>query len=232
MWHTRWWGLLPRRGSRGVHSFVAPRHTKKDGWAGYGKVAAPRTRREPEPYQRYRAPLQQKWRPSILARDRHRCRACGSKDAPEVAHITDAAAFVRAAGRVARAVTFSYRWDNLVTLCQACHRASHVFRVKDEDLPRRQAVQDLWARLRKLRGWSSPYAVLPPDMVPEALRPQRSFHDVMRLSPLVPFPTFAKYAADGGMVFGDEERGATQVRLAALPLPQDTPPPWPPHRSD
>lgn len=174
-----------------------------------------RVRRPPEPYQKYRAPLQQKWRPHILARDGGRCRACGSKEAPEVAHITDAAAFVRAAGQLARAVTFSYRWDNLVTLCQVCHRASHAFRVHDDDLPRRQTVQDLWAALRRVRGWSSPYAVLPPELVPAPLRPARSFHDVLRVSPLVPFPTYARYAADGGRVFAPDETAGVQARLPA-----------------
>lgn len=200
-------------------------------------------RHDPEPYQRYRAPLQAKWRPTILERDRYRCRACGWRpklprtkaaqealanadgiEALEVAHITDAVAFVRAAGHH-RAVTFSYRWDNLVTLCGPCHRASHAHRVTEELLPRRQKVELLWEQLRKVRGWSSPFAALPPSMVPPALRPARSFHDVMRLSPLVPFPTFAKYASDGGLVFGDEEALPGQRTLATLapPIPALTP---------
>lgn len=171
-----------------------------------------RARREPEPYQRYRAPLQAKWRPLILARDGNRCKSCGSKEEPEAAHITDAVAFVRAGGHH-RAVTFSYRWDNLVTLCAACHKASHLHRPTEEDLPRRQGVEELFARLRRLRGWSTPFAVLPPALVPADVRPRRSFHDTLRVSPLVPFPTYVKYAADGGLVFEDEEAKPLQRPL-------------------
>lgn len=167
---------------------------------------------DPEPYQRYRAPLQAKWRPSVLARDRNRCRVCGGKDELEMAHITDAVAFVRAADSH-RGVTFSYRWDNLMTLCSACHGASHAHRFRAEEQPRRQAVHAMWEQLRHVRGWSSPFAVLPPALVPPALQPNRSFHDTIRLSPLVPFPTFAKYAADGGLVFGDEEMRPQQAGL-------------------
>lgn len=175
----------------------------------------PRTRREPEPYQRYRAPLQARWRPVVLERDRHRCRNCGARDGDaqlHVAHITDAKAFVRAAADH-RAVTFSYRWDNLYTLCARCHGASHRFRLSEEDQERRWQVHHLEENLRRLRGWSSPYAVLPPSMVPERARPRRSFHDVIRISPLFPFPTYSTYAADGGMVFGDDEQRPAQVRL-------------------
>jgi hypothetical protein len=168
-----------------------------------------------EPYQRYRAPLQAKWRPLILARDKGRCKACGSRQEPEAAHITDAVAFVRAAGHH-RAVTFSYRWDNLVTLCSDCHRASHLQHVRDEDVSRRLRVDLLFRDLRRLRGWSTPFAVLPPSLVPADLRPRRSFHDSIRLSPLVPFPTFAKYAADGGLVYQDEETRPGQTQLGPL----------------
>ncbi len=177
---------------------------------------ARRRDRQPEPYQRYRQPLQQKWRGPVLERDGCKCRACGAsekKAALHLAHITDAVAFVRAGGDH-RAVTFSYRWDNLYTLCVDCHRASHRFRSRDEaEWQRRVRVHELESQLRRLRGWSSPFAVLPPHMVPERLRPQRSFHDVMRLSPLVPFPTFARYASDGGLVFGDQEAPPRQARL-------------------
>ena len=193
----------------------------------------PRTskrRIEPEPYQRYRAPLQQRWRPVILARDRQRCRACKGRNPLEVAHVTDAVAFVRAAGGLARGVTFSYRWDNLVTLCCACHGLSHSSRWRAEDLPRRQRVFDLFETLRRLRGWSSPFAVLPPAMVPSHLRPARSFHDLLRVSPLIPFPTFSRYAADGGLVFCDQETPARQVGIwdapdqpAAVPVPAGAP---------
>ncbi len=116
-----------------------------------------------------------------------------------MAHITDAVAFVRAAGDHT-AVTFSYRWDNLYMLCHTCHAASHRFKLDEEMQERRWQVQKLEAELRRLRGWSSPYAVIPPHMLPERLRPARSFHDVMRISPLVPFATYAKYASDGGAV--------------------------------
>ncbi len=166
--------------------------------------------KDPEPYQAYRAPLQAKWRPAIMDRDGGRCRNCKArptKRTPDVqldmAHITDAVAFVRAAGDHT-AVTFSYRWDNLYMLCHDCHAASHRFKLDGEMQERRWQVQQLETNLRRLRGWSSPYAVLPPHMLPEKLRPARSFHDVMRLSPLLPFPTFSKYASDGGVVFADQ----------------------------
>jgi hypothetical protein len=172
----------------------------------------PRLRRTPEPYQRYRAPLQAKWRPFILERDRHRCRVCGAKEELEMAHITDAVAFVRAAGHH-RAVTFSYRWDNLMMLCAECHGASHAFRVTEAIAGRREKVATMQAQLRRLRGWSTPFAVLPPELVPPEMRPRRSFHDTLRLSPLVPFPTFAKYVSDGGLVFGDQEAKPAQTAL-------------------
>ena len=176
----------------------------------------PRRRQEPEPYQRYRAPLQARWRPVILERDGYRCKACGwrpdgarspvagtaeaARGQLEVAHITDAVAFVRAAGHH-RAVTFSYRWDNLMTLCSPCHRASHAHHLSEDILERRVRVERVQESLRRIRGWSSPFAALPPDLVPPEVRPRRSFHDTIRLSPLVPFPTFARYAADGGLIF-------------------------------
>lgn len=185
----------------------------------------------PEPYQKCRAPLQAKWRPHILARDGFRCRACGFRPTLprtkaeqveaatgmaqlEVAHITDAVAFVRAAGHH-RAVTFSYRWDNLMTLCEECHGVSHSRRWKKEDVERRQRVFEVQESLRKVRGWASPFAVLPPDLVPPGMAPLRSFHDTMRVSPLVPFPTFTKYAADGGLIFQDEEARPVQSKLVA-----------------
>lgn len=190
----------------------------------------------PEPYQAYRAPLQAKWRPHILARDGYRCRACGFRPTLprtkaeqaalaeseeqgslaqlEVAHITDAVAFVRAAGHH-RAVTFSYRWDNLMTLCAECHGVSHARRWRKEDVERRSRVFEVQEALRKVRGWSSPFAVLPPDLVPPDMAPLRSFHDTMRVSPLVPFPTFTKYAADGGLIFQDEETKPVQAKLLA-----------------
>jgi hypothetical protein len=71
----------------------------------------------------------------------------------------------------------------------------------------------MWEQLRKVRGWSSPFAVLPPELVPVEMRPRRSFHDTMRLSPLLPFPTFAKYASEGGLVFEDEEAKPVQRPL-------------------
>ncbi|MHB8634105.1 MAG: HNH endonuclease [Thermoplasmatota archaeon] len=170
----------------------------------------------PEPYQKFRAPLQAKWRPLIIARDGNRCRSCRRRspdgEGLDMAHITDAVAFVRAGGHH-RAVTFSYRWDNLVTLCTECHRASHAFRLDEKTMPRKERVGTLFAKLRRLRGWSTPFAALPPALVPPALRPARSFHDVLRVSPLLPFPTFARYAADGGLAFGDQEAGPSQARL-------------------
>ncbi|HUR62184.1 MAG TPA: HNH endonuclease signature motif containing protein [Candidatus Thermoplasmatota archaeon] len=178
-----------------------------------------RVRREPEPYQKYRAPLQAKWRPYILDRDKGKCRVCGSREELEMAHITDAVAFVRAGGHH-RAVTFSYRWDNLVMLCSECHGASHAFHLTEAIAQRRAKVSSMWEQLRRVRGWSSPFAVLPPELVPPEMRPRRSFHDTMRLSPLVPFPTFAKYASDGGLVFQDEE--AKPIQQALPPSAQTT----------
>jgi hypothetical protein len=162
--------------------------------------------------------MQQRWRPHILERDRRRCRACGGKEDLEMAHVTDCVAFSRAVGRK-EGVTFSFRWDNLVMLCALCHAASSAPSPSAEELERKQRVLDFLARIRKVRGWSSPYAVLPPELVPAGLRPARSFHDVMRLTPLVPFPTFARYAADGGIVFTDAEAGPHQAVLPRTPLP-------------
>lgn len=167
-----------------------------------------------EPYQDYRQPLQAKWRPLILERDK-KCRVCGDrgKDEPlHMAHITDAKYFVKLA-KNKEAVTFSYRWDNLYMLCGPCHRISHKFRPAPEELPRRAEVESMEESLRKLRGWSTAAAVLPPSLVPERLRPRKSFHDTMRITPLVPFPTFAKYAGDGGIVFRDMEAPPLQSQL-------------------
>jgi hypothetical protein len=175
-----------------------------------------------EPYQEYRSRLQARWRPHILARDRSRCRACGSKEDLEMAHLTDCVAFARAVGRK-EGVTFSFRWDNLVTLCAVCHALSHAHRVHRDELDRRVHILRFLESLRKLRGWHSPYAVLPPELVPEKLRPFRSFHDCIRLTPLVPFPTFARYAADGGLVFEDLEAPPQQSKLPR----QDGPAPEP-----
>lgn len=175
-----------------------------------------------EPYQEYRSRMQQRWRPHILARDKERCRVCESKEDPEMAHITDCVAFSRAVGRK-EGVTFSFRWDNLVTLCAVCHEVSHAHRLAPDEVELRQKVQRFLERLRKLRGWHSPYAVLPPQLVPERLKPARSFHDSIRLTPLVPFPTYARYAADGGLVFHDVERAPSQSRLIE-PSPAAKPP--------
>lgn len=169
-----------------------------------------------EPYQEYRQKMQQRWRPHILARDRNRCRCCGSKEDLEMAHLTDCVAFARAVGKK-EGVTFSFRWDNLVTLCAVCHGLSHAHKVHREEVEQRLAIQRFLESLRKLRGWTSPYAVLPPEIVPEKLRPHRSFHDCIRLTPLIPFPTFARYAADGGLVFEDAERAPGQARLPKTP---------------
>ncbi len=176
-----------------------------------------------EPYQEYRSRLQSRWRPHILARDKNRCRVCHSREDPEMAHITDCVAFSRAVGRK-EGVTFSFRWDNLVTLCATCHEASHAHRLDAEGVGRRIKVDKFLERLRKLRGWHSPYAVLPPDLVPEKLRPFRSFHDMIRLTPLVPFPTYSRYAADGGLVFRDAETAPQQSRLPREPDPLALPP--------
>ncbi|MGB1697923.1 MAG: HNH endonuclease signature motif containing protein, partial [Thermoplasmatota archaeon] len=97
-----------------------------------------------EPYQDYRQPLQAKWRPLILERDK-KCRVCGDrgKDEPlHMAHITDAKYFVKLA-KNKEAVTFSYRWDNLYMLCGPCHRISHKFRPAPEELPRRAEVESM-----------------------------------------------------------------------------------------
>ena len=190
-----------------------------------------RRRMSREPYQDYRQRLQQRWRPHILQRDRNRCRVCGTKEDLEMAHLTDCVAFVRATGRK-EGVTFSFRWDNLVTLCAVCHGLSHAHKVHREELERRVHILRFLESLRKLRGWHSPYAVLPPEQVPEKLRPFRSFHDCIRLTPLVPFPTFARYAADGGLVFQDLEAKPQQRKLldsedGPAPDPLALPPAFP-----
>lgn len=175
-----------------------------------------------EPYQEFRSRLQARWRPLILKRDRNRCRVCMSRDDPEMAHVTDCVAFSRAAGGRKEGVTFSFRWDNLVTLCAACHAASHAMRPRGEDLERRMRVERLMERVRRLRGWSTPFAVLPPGQVPAGMAVERSFHDVIRLTPMIPFPTFARYAADGGLVL-EAPRAARQRRLPDVVSPAGAP---------
>ncbi len=173
-----------------------------------------------EPFQEYRMRLQARWRPVILKRDRNRCRVCSSREDLEMAHVTDCVAFVRVTGRK-EGVTFSFRWDNLVMLCAVCHALSSATRVRAEELEARTRVVRFLEQLRKLRGWHSPFAVLPPEQVPVKLRPVRSFHDCIRLTPMVPFPTFARYAADGGLIFADREAPPGQSRL---PPPTADPP--------
>lgn len=56
------------------------------------------------------------WRPKILKRDNYNCRACGSKYSLDCAHITPVTIFVKIYGWVG--LQLSFRWDNLVTLCQ------------------------------------------------------------------------------------------------------------------
>lgn len=127
--------------------------------------------------------LRSKWRLRVLNRDVI-CRACGFDNPPDpkavhVAHVTPMSEFRAVFGR-AEGTKRSYREDNLVLLCIACHAAQesaasgHV-QVLDGtvsewlrerhpgdsaekvlDYPRRLGmVRKLFDEIRAQRGWSS-----------------------------------------------------------------------------
>ncbi len=79
--------------------------------------------------------LQRERRDRIFERDGYTCKSCGrtgSSETLHLAHITTALAFVRHAAAL-DAMDLSYRDDNLVTLCGACHKFQHRDLVSDFD---------------------------------------------------------------------------------------------------
>jgi len=75
-----------------------------------------------ESYNREKDKYLKIWRPKILKRDT-KCRACYSTYKLECAHITPVTIFVKIYGW--EGIQLSFRWDNLVTLCNECHRLYH-----------------------------------------------------------------------------------------------------------
>ena len=63
------------------------------------------------------APCHHYWRKVILQRDGYRCRACGSKANPELAHVRDKSRYSDEEE--------SYCFENLVCLCRDCHTSHH-----------------------------------------------------------------------------------------------------------
>lgn len=114
-------------------------------------VFAYRTLEERREYGRRKKALQERWREDIFERDGFRCISCGSEDSLDLAHVTSVTAFVRATF-VLEAMDYSYRDDNLVTLCRHCHDVQHGSR-RDPDT--RRALWRLERRLKKERGWSA-----------------------------------------------------------------------------
>lgn len=75
-------------------------------------------------YQQLKQKMYRRWRSRIFERDGFKCRCCGSTYKLTLAHITDIAFFIRKLGfRVG--VPWSFRYDNLVTLCWDCHNPYH-----------------------------------------------------------------------------------------------------------
>ena len=116
------------------------KHRKCCASFGLGTLTEPTAGERPSPqskaYRERKARLQAEWRERIFKRDENRCRACGRVGSPEtlhLAHITSALAFVRYTG-VVDAMDQSYRDDNLVTLCSACHKFQHRDIVSDFDI--------------------------------------------------------------------------------------------------
>lgn len=62
-----------------------------------------------------------RWRQRIFLRDGGRCLACGATSSLELAHVTPTRDFLDEGSDASIAVQASYRNDNLLTLCRACH---------------------------------------------------------------------------------------------------------------
>ena len=112
-------------------------------------------------YREHKARLQTDWRRRIFERDGHRCRACnreGADDTLHLAHVTPALRFVRYAQSL-DGMDNSYREDNLVTLCEGCHKLQHrdvdsafnpdlaALLAKAEEMRKRPEIQE-WLALR------------------------------------------------------------------------------------
>jgi 5-methylcytosine-specific restriction endonuclease McrA len=114
-------------------------------------------------YSRVKERLQTEWKPRILERDQWACRVCRSQDNLQLAHVTDAKDFCERLGNE-ELVAKSYRYDNLVTLCEECHRLQTGFS-RDRTAPPGQGRQNalvlkLFSAMREKRGWNSAVEVL------------------------------------------------------------------------
>jgi len=95
-----------------------------------------------------------KWKKIIFERDKYKCRICGSNYKLNLAHITDKKILInKLGGRTG--IPFSYRYDNLVTLCKDCHNAYHRskrgFNVHISQIWRVREVNKLFYRLEDKR---------------------------------------------------------------------------------
>jgi ribosomal protein S27AE len=70
---------------------------------------------KPEQYNPRKGEKYEKWRASILKRDKRTCALCGSKDFPNAHHVE----------RWADNVKLRYHIQNGVTLCMVCHNKHH-----------------------------------------------------------------------------------------------------------
>lgn len=98
------------------------------------------------------------WRPIILSRDQFCCRACQRTEKLQLAHISPCLSFVKIYG--VQGIEFSFRDDNLITLCDACHKAHHRF-LNGEHLDSRTRsraiiVGKIFNTAVKTRGWGHP----------------------------------------------------------------------------
>jgi len=76
----------------------------------------------------------------------------------ECAHITDTYDYVDRYGY--KGIKWSFRWDNLVTLCHDCHspyhRSKRGFSVSDEKFSKVREVNKLFTELRQKREERNP----------------------------------------------------------------------------
>ncbi len=99
-------------------------------------------------YRQMKEPLQDKYRKRIFDRDGQQCRYCGSDEWLELCHITDAKIFANVLGM--DRFEESYRDDNLITMCNHCHRIQTglVQQVDSDDL---KSARDFQAAARNHR---------------------------------------------------------------------------------
>jgi hypothetical protein len=101
------------------------------------------------------------WRERILERDGHACAACGNTSRPlHAAHLTPVLRFRWCYD--GPGVEASYRWDNLVTLCNVCHHEQHE-RVYSWHSPRARRVYRIFGAMVNARGWRRVRDVPPYD---------------------------------------------------------------------